>query len=130
MAGMGDMARMMAAGGGGMAGDAGAPDMESQDPNAPEAGPEMGGGDPSEMLNQGISMIESSIDGLPGDLAEKARKHLEGLKEIAAQGQAAGGTPDDQQDPSAQDPSGSDAGMAGAPPDTTGGGQGAGLISG
>jgi len=110
MAGLGDMARAMAAGGGGMGGDMGSPDMESQDPNAPEAGPEMGGGDPSEMLTQGISMIEGALETLPGDLAEKARKHLEGLKEIAAQGQAAGGTPDDQTDPAAEQPAGANSG--------------------
>lgn len=111
MAGLGDMARMMAAGGGdgGMAGDAGSPDMQAQDPNAPEAGPEAGG-DPGEMLTQGISMIEAALETLPGDLAEKARKHLEGLKEIAAQGQAAGGSPDDQPDDSAQQPEGANSG--------------------
>jgi hypothetical protein len=83
------MARAFAAGGeGGMAGDTGSPDMEAQDPNAPEAGPEQGGGD---SLEQGIMMVESGLAGLPGDLAEKARKLVEGLKEIAVQASAAGG---------------------------------------
>lgn len=126
MAGMGDMARMMAAGGGdgGMSADGQSPDMEAMDPNAPEAGPEMGGGDPGEMIAQGIAMIESALEGMPGDLAEKARKHLEGLKEIAAQGQAAGGTPDDQGDPNADQPAGTDPGMGAAPTDPMGGGGG------
>lgn len=94
MAGLADMARSFAAGGGdgGLAGDAGSPDLEAMDPNAPEEGPG-GGGD--EQLMQGISMIEGALEGLPGDLAEKARKHLEGLKEIASQAEAVE-TPDEQ----------------------------------
>lgn len=129
MAGMGDMARMMAAGGGdgGMGGDVNSPDMESQDPNAPEEGPEMGG-DPGEMMEQGIAMIEAGLEQLPGDLAEKARKLLEGLKEISAQGAAAGGTPDDQSDPSQDQPS-SDPGMGAAPTDPMGGAGGGGMTS-
>lgn len=98
MAGLGDMARIFAAGGGGggMAGDAGSPDMEAQDPNAPEGGPAMGTGDPDQQLSQGISMIESALEGMPGDIAEKARTHLEALKELASQGAAQEGpsTPD------------------------------------
>jgi hypothetical protein len=106
MSGMADMARSFAASGdGGMGADAGSPDMQAQDPNAPDDSPEMGGG--GESLEQGIMMIESGLSGLPGDLAEKARKFVEGLKEIAVQAAAAGGgSPDDQ---SAQSPDGGDA---------------------
>lgn len=113
MPGMGDIARMMAAsGGGGTAGDTGSPDMEAQDPNSPDGLPSAGGG--MDQIEQGISMIEGSLDGLPGDLAEKARKHLEGLKEIVSQGEAAGGTPDDQ-DPSADTPDGANASQIESP---------------
>ena len=113
MSGMADMARSMAASGdGGMAGDTGSPDMQAQDPNAPEDGPEMGGG--GESLEQGIMMVEAGLADLPGDLGEKARKLVEGLKEIAVQAQAAGGgSPDDQE---AQSPDGSDAGAMEQPP--------------
>jgi hypothetical protein len=116
MAGMSDMARMMAAGGGGMSADAPSPDMEGQDPNAPEDGPEMGGGgDPMEMVEQGIAMIEGGLESLPGDLAQKARQLLEGLKEIVAQGEAASGTPDDQNDPTQDQPTGGNAGQTESP---------------
>lgn len=85
--------------------------MEAQDPNAPEDGPEMGGG--GESLEQGIMMVEAGLADLPGDLAEKARKLVEGLKEIAVQSQAAGGgSPDDQ---SMQAPDGADAGSIESP---------------
>lgn len=110
MAGMADMARMMAAGGGdagGMGAEAGSPDMESQDPNAPEDGPEMGGSDADEALTQGIQMIEAGITSLPGDLGEKARQLLEGLKEIAVQAEAAEGP--EQQAQEGEEPDGSDA---------------------
>jgi len=110
--GLDDMARSFAAAGdGGMGGDTGSPDMEAQDPNAPEDGPEMGGG--GESLEQGIMMVEAGLADLPGDLAEKARKLVEGLKEIAVQSQAAGGgSPDDQ---SMQAPDGADAGSIESP---------------
>lgn len=103
MAGLGDMARIFAAGGGegGMAGDAGSPDMAAQDPNAPEEGPMMGTGDPGEQLNQGISMIESALEMLPADVAEKARTHLEALKELSAQSQASAGPTAEDQGPMA-----------------------------
>jgi hypothetical protein len=87
---MADMARSFAASGdGGMGGDAGSPDMEAQDPNAPDDMPQDDGG--ADSLEQGIMMVEAGLAGLPGDLAEKARKMVEGLKEIAVQAQAAGG---------------------------------------
>lgn len=95
MAGMGDMARMMAAGGGdggGMGGDAGSPDLEAQDPNAPEDGPEAAGGDPAEVVEQALQEIMAAVEQFPGDLAEKARKHVEGLMEICEQAEAAGGS--------------------------------------
>lgn len=96
MPGMGDMARMMAAGGGdgggGMSGDGGSPDMEAQDPNAPEDGPEQGGGDPCEMIEEALEQIMGAAEQLPGDLAEKARKHVEALMEICQQAEAAGGS--------------------------------------
>ena len=108
MAGMADMARSMAAGGGGgMGADAGSPDMEQQDPNAPEDGPEMDGG--GEGLEQGIMMCEAGLEGLPGDLAEKARQLVEGLKEIAVQAQAAGGGGQGEDEPS-DTPDGSNSG--------------------
>lgn len=95
MPGMGDMARMMAAGGGdgggGMSGDGGSPDLEAQDPNAPEDGPEQAGGDPAEMIEDCVQQIMAAAEQLPGDLGEKARKHAEGLMEIAQQAEAAGG---------------------------------------
>lgn len=111
MAGMGDMARMMAAGGGGMAADAGSPDMQAQDPNAPEGMPQDAGGN-AESFEQGISMIESALGNLPGDLAEKARKHLEGLKEISQQADAAGGSSDA---PAGDTPDGANAGQMESP---------------
>lgn len=110
MAGMADMARMMAASGdGGMGADAGSPDLEAQDPNAPEDGPEAAGGDPCETIEQALQEIMAAAEQLPGDLAEKARKHVEGLMEICQQAEAAGGgaeagasgqeaTPDGQSD--------------------------------
>jgi hypothetical protein len=52
-------------------------------------------------------MVEAGLANLPGDLAEKARKLVEGLKEIAVQSEAAGGSPDDQ---SMQSPDGANAG--------------------
>lgn len=113
MAGMGDVARMMAAGGGGTAADAEAPDMEAMDPNAPED-PGMMAGSPTDAIEQGISMIESALESLPGDLAEKARKHLEGLKEIVAQGDAAGQSPDDEAAEGDQ-PEGANAGQIESP---------------
>lgn len=99
MPGMGDMARMMAAGGGdgggGMSSDGGSPDLEAQDPNAPEDGPEAGGGDPCETIEQALQEIMTAAEQLPGDLAEKARKHVEGLMEICEQAEAAVGSASD-----------------------------------
>lgn len=91
MPGLDDAARSFAAGGGdgGMSMDTGSPDMEAQDPNAPEDMPGME--DPGESLEQGIMMCEAGLANLPGDLAEKGRKLVEGLKEIAVQASAAGG---------------------------------------
>lgn len=107
MPGMDDMARMMAASGpGGGSMDTGSPDMEAQDPNAPEDGPE-GGGDPCEMIEEAATAIMSAAEQLPGDVGEKVRKHVEALLELCQQAEAAGGqgsptgaepTPDGQSD--------------------------------
>jgi hypothetical protein len=104
MPGLDDMARAFAAGGdGGMGADAGSPDMEDQDPNAPEDGPEMGGGDPCEAVEQAMQMALSGVEQFPGDLAEKARKHIEAILELCQQAEAAGG------------PGGEEGGGSGAP---------------
>jgi len=65
--------------------------MEGAGPEAPPEGmgEEGAAGDPQQDLVTGISMIEGAIEALGGASAEKARAHIEALKAIAQEGEAA-----------------------------------------
>lgn len=90
MPGMRDAARSLAAIGGGAELGAMPPELAVPDPAMEQVPTEPS---PLEDIETGIAMIEAALEALPTDKAQRARELLEGLKEVAAEGEAAGQEP-------------------------------------